>query len=193
MFIEIIKRTPPWVFVLFLALLIMGYMQSKERTISRGRVAILPVAMICLSFYGVVSAFGMGGRLAGLLSWAAGIFLAGFLGRKFALPAGVVYSTTNRSYSVPGSLFPLFLMMAIFFIKYAVGVILARKLPIANEQIFIVAVSLCYGLISGLFLVRAIAIWRSPECKNTVSLDGSNPAIFSPPPSAIDKRAQKLH
>lgn len=165
MFIEILKRTPPWVFVLFFALLIMGYLQSKDRIISRGKVAILPVAMICLSFYGVLSAFGMG-RPVGLVSWAAGIFLAGFLGRKFASPAGVVYSTTKRSYSVPGSWFPLFLMMAIFFIKYAVGVILARKLPIANEQIFIVPVSLCYGLISGLFLVRAFGIWRCPECNN---------------------------
>lgn len=171
MLIEIIKRTPPWVFVLFFVLLIIGSMQSKDRTLSRGKVAILPVAMICLSFYGVLSAFGIG-RPVSLVSWAAGIFIAGLLGGKFPLPAGVSYSTENRSYSVPGSWFPLFLMMAIFFIKYAVGVILARKLPIANEQIFIVPVSLCYGLISGLFLVRAFAIWRCPECDNIVSNRG---------------------
>lgn len=152
---------------------------------SRAKVAILPVAMICLSFYGVLSAFGVG-RPVSLVSWAAGIFIVGLLGRKFPSQVGAYYSVENRSYSVPGSWLPLFLMMAIFFIKYAVGVILARKLPIANEQIFMVPVSLSYGLISGLFLFRAFAIWRCPECDHTESNRGL-------PPCAIDKRAQKLH
>jgi hypothetical protein len=58
-------------------------------------------------------------------------------------------------------------MMAIFFIKYAVGVILARKLPIANEQIFIAVVSFCYGLISGIFLARTFVIYRSQVFDNT--------------------------
>jgi len=71
--IEIIKRTPPWVFVLLAALLAMGYAQSKDRTIGRGRVAILPVTMIGLSFYGVVSAFGIGAlQTAGQLRTATG-------------------------------------------------------------------------------------------------------------------------
>jgi hypothetical protein len=166
MIIEIIRHTPLWVFVLFIALLIMGYMQSKDRTINRSKVVILPVAMIGLSLYGVISAFGIGHPI-GLFSWIAGIFVAGLLCIKFPSPAGVSYSTKDRSYSVPGSWFPLFLMMAIFFIKYAVGVILARKLPIANEQIFIAVVSFCYGLISGIFLARTFVIYRSQVFDNT--------------------------
>lgn len=143
----------------------MGYRQSKDRKISRGRVAILPVAMIGSSCYGVVSAFG--GQPVGLVSWSVGILLAGLLGIKCPSPTGVSYLIKDRSYSVPGSWFPLLLMMVIFFIKYGVGVIVARKLPIANQQMFIALVCLCYGLISGLFLVRAWVIWRSPECQDT--------------------------
>ena len=59
MLIEILQRTPPWVFVLFFALLALGYFQSRSRTVSRRRVSILPVAMIVLSLYGVFSAFGI--------------------------------------------------------------------------------------------------------------------------------------
>jgi lipopolysaccharide export LptBFGC system permease protein LptF len=56
--IEILKRTPPWVFFLFFVLLAVGYYQSKDRIVGRGKVAILPIIMIALSFYGVLSAFG---------------------------------------------------------------------------------------------------------------------------------------
>ncbi len=159
MLIEILKRTPSWVFVLFFALLTLGYSQSKDRSVSRVKVSILPVAMISLSFYGVLSAFGF--VPIGLAFWALGVAIAVGLGTKLALPQGVAFSTETQSFLVPGSWLPLAFMMAIFFTKYAVGVILARWLPIASDSAFVGAVSLCYGLFSGVFLARAIVIWRS--------------------------------
>ena len=168
MLIEIIKRTPPWVFILFFVLLIMGYLQSKDRVISRGKITVLPIAMICLSFYGVISAFGVGQPIS-LVSWVVGMSIAGPLSVKFPSPLGVSYSTKNLSFSVPGSWLPFSLMMAIFSLKYIVGVILARQLPIVHEKSFIASVSLCYGLISGIFLFRALVIWRSRKCDNISS------------------------
>jgi len=58
MLIEILKRTPSWVFVLFFALLAWGYFQSKDRIVSRSQVSILPVAMIDIKR--VASAVGEG-------------------------------------------------------------------------------------------------------------------------------------
>lgn len=52
-------------------------------------------------------------------------------------------------------------MMVIFFTKYAVGVILARRFSLSHEAVFAGLVSICYGFLSGLFLARAIVIWRS--------------------------------
>ena len=161
MLVEILKRTPSWVFVLFLALLALGYLQSKGRTLSRGKVSILPVAMIVLSFYGVYSAFGIG--TVGLASWVLGVAVAVGLGVKLATPRGVGFSAETRSFFVPGSWLPLALMMAIFFIKYAVGVILARQLPMAGEAAFVGSVSSCYGFLSGLFLARAMVVLRSAK------------------------------
>ncbi len=156
--IEILNRTPPWVFVLFFALLALGYFQSKSRTLSRGKVSTLPGAMIVLSFYGVLSTFGI--APLGLVFWVLGVAIAVGLGVMLAMPKGVTFSTETQSFFVPGSWLPLALMMAIFFTKYAVGVILARQLPVASEMAFVASVSFCYGFLSGVFLARAIVIWR---------------------------------
>ena len=159
MLIEILKRTPSWVFVLFFVLLAFGYYQSKDRVVSRNKVTIIPAAMLVLSFYGVLSAFGS--NLFAIFSWLAGVVITVYLGLKSANPSGVNFITETRSLLVPGSWLPLSLMMAIFFTKYAVGVILARKLPFAGEVAFIGSVSLIYGFLSGVFLARALAKLRT--------------------------------
>jgi hypothetical protein len=159
MLFEILKRTPSWVFILFFVLLAFGYYQSKDRVVNRNKVTILPAAMLVLSFYGVLSAFGS--TPFALSSWLAGVAITACLGLKFVNPSGVSFATETRSFLVSGSWLPLALMMAIFFTKYAVGVILARKLPIAGELPFIGSISLIYGLLSGVFLARAVAILRT--------------------------------
>lgn len=159
MLIEILKRTPSWVFVLFFVLLALGYYQSKNRVVSRNKVTILPAAMLVLSFYSVLSAFGS--TTFAISSWLAGVTITTCLGFKSDILGGVTFVTEIRSFSVPGSWLPLALMMAIFFTKYAVGVILARKLPISGELAFIGSISLIYGLLSGVFLARAVAILRT--------------------------------
>lgn len=159
MLIEILKRTPSWVFVLFFVLLAFGYYQSKDRVVNRNKVTILPAAMLVLSFYGVLSAFGS--TPLALSSWLTGVAITACFGLKSVKPSGVSFATETQCFSVPGSWVPLALMMAIYFIKYSVGVILARKLPIANELAFIGSISLVYGFLSGVFLARALLILRT--------------------------------
>jgi hypothetical protein len=177
--IEILKRTPPWVFVLFFVLLAAGYSQSKDRVIRRGKVSILPIAMIVLSLYGVLSAFGI--APVGLISWLVGVVVAVWLGITLAIPCGVSFSTETQTYFVPGSWLPLVFMMAIFFIKYAVGVILARHLPIAIEPSFIGSISLCYGFFGGVFFAWALVIRRSAR---EASKTTSNTALHAEAPQA---------
>lgn len=155
-------------FALFFVLLAAGYLQRKDRVVSRGRVSILPIAMIILSFYGVVSAFGI--ALIALTCWLVGIGVAVWVGVAVAIPCGVSFSTETQTYFVPGSWVPLVLMMAIFFIKYAVGVILAWQLPVAIQPSFIGSISFCYGVFSGVFLAWALVIRRSArEASKTTS------------------------
>jgi hypothetical protein len=157
--IEILKHTPLWVFALFFVLLAYGYSQSKNRVVSSYRIAILPSIMISLSFYGVLSAFGL--TLNGFVLWGVGVAISTWVGKFLVMPQGVIYPNETQSFSIVGSWLPLILMLTIFFIKYAVGVILARQLPIGNAPIFIATVSFLYGFFSGLFLSRALMVWRS--------------------------------
>lgn len=159
LFIEILRRTPSWVFVLFFVLLAFGCFQSRDRLVSRSRVIILPTAMLLLSFYGVLSAFGI--TPLALAAWLAGVAVALCFGLKTVKLSGASFTKETGLFSVPGSWLPLALMMAIFFIKYAMGVILARKLPIISDLTFIGSVGLVYGLLSGIFFARAMAIVRT--------------------------------
>lgn len=161
MLLNILSRTPPWVFVLFFILLALGLYQSRDRIVSRTSVTILPSVMIVLSLYGVVSAFGM--YAPPLAAWLVGVVLAGWWSLRTGILKGVCYTTETKSFSVPGSWLPLSLMMAIFFTKYSVGVILARKLPIVRELTFVWSISFIYGLLSGGFLARAISIFRTSK------------------------------
>lgn len=171
LFIEIVKRTPPWVFALFLVLLVLGYVQSRDRTVGRRRLLLLPIAMLMLSFYGVVSAFGV--TPAGFAPWLLGVMAAVGYGTRRPVPRGAAYSAETQSFSVPGNWLPLALMMGIFFIKYAVGVILARRLPIAGKMLFVGSTSLCYGVFSGAFLARAASIRRCARLAIENPLDAS--------------------
>jgi len=157
--VEILERTPTWVFALLFVLLALGYVQSRDRTVRRGNVVIIPGAMIALSLYGVLSAFG--DAPVGLVSWVFGVGLVVFLGRNLPGPRALSFSSETQSFSVPGSWIPLALMMAIFFTKYAVNVIQARQLPMATAPVFVGVSSFCYGIFSGVFLARALVIRRS--------------------------------
>ena len=158
MIMQIISHTPIWVFVLFFVLLTLGYLASRPRTLSRGRVAILPVAMMLLSAYGVVSAFGY--RAMGILAWVAGMALAVLLNRILRLPRGANYFATTRSFALPGSWIPLALMLVIFFTKYAVAVLRLIHPALLDHVSFVAGISLAYGVLSGIFFASALTLWR---------------------------------
>jgi len=155
---ELISHTPTWVFATFFTLLVLGFIQSKERIVKVKTVFILPIAMIIFSFFGVSSAFGFSVLTMSL--WVIGLLSTLVLGLKLAYPRLVSFSVQNNKLTIPGSWVPLFFMMAIFFTKYFVGFAVARELPIINEHIFIILLSLLYGAFSGIFLSRGFVMFK---------------------------------
>lgn len=161
MILEILRRTPVWVFPLFLLLLYLGYAQSRTRPVGTARLAVLPVLMPALSLYGLWSVFGSN-RIA-LACWLAALLLTAVSMRAIGAPRGVTYSPDARAYTVPGSWWPLTLIMAIFFTRYAVAVALAMNPSLPHLALFTVVVSVTYGLPSGFFVGRALNIRRSAK------------------------------
>jgi hypothetical protein len=49
MLAEIVKGTPPWVWVLLAGLIALGAVQLRDREMSRARLLALPLAMVLLS------------------------------------------------------------------------------------------------------------------------------------------------
>ena len=159
MILEILRRTPPWVFVLFALLVYVGYVQSRTRTMSLTRVAILPLALLALSAFGVLSAVGQ--SAFGLGCWLFAIALAVAANVVWKLPRGVNYSPETKTFTVPGSWWPLAVIMVIFFARYAVNVAPAMDHSLRQTPAFIAGVGFIYRLSSGFFLARALAVRKA--------------------------------
>jgi hypothetical protein len=156
MLLEILNRTPTWVFVLFLALLALGVLQTRTRELGWTRVALMPAVFLPFSLWGVWTAFGPEALAFG--AWLAGVGAAVMLSRHARVPRQVSYTAQTRLFRVAGSWIPLAMMMAIFFTRYATTVAMAMQPALQAAPLFATGIGAAYGLMSGSFLARALRI-----------------------------------
>ncbi|VTU25200.1 hypothetical protein H6CHR_02346 [Variovorax sp. PBL-H6] len=158
MLTQILSHTPRWVFLLFALLVWLGLKQLFASSVSLVRVTLLPVAMVGLSFYGMLSAFG--DSPVALLGWAGAVTVLLLTVQRWPLPAATRYDAATRTFHLPGTAAPLALMMGIFFTKYAVGVLLAMHPEVAHHTGFALGIGTLYGAFSGIFAARALRLWK---------------------------------
>ena len=156
MFIEIIKNTPVWVFILLLGLIYLGYTQSKNREVAFNKIFILPISMLILSIFGIFSAFGL--VAYAWVFWLLGEILSILIGLKYLKLNNTSYNSEKKSFHIQGSWTPMFIILLIFSLKYFVGFAIARQLPIVDTFEFLVIVSFLYGALSGVFLSKTAAL-----------------------------------
>ncbi len=162
MLLEILKRTPSWVFLLFAVLVFYGVMQSRTRQISLARVAILPLVLTGLSLSGLWSALGSGSFLdVAVVAWIAAVAVALLLNELAQWPRKVTYASATRTFRVEGSWIPLAAMMLIFFTRYGVNVALAIRPALAESPWLAAGAGAAYGLMSGAFMARALRILKA--------------------------------
>ncbi len=154
----ILSHTPSWVWILLTALVALGVWQSIPRHMSLRRATMVPLAMVGLSLYGVSSTFaGQGVAMAAwLIGGGATVLAAQALG---AWP-GIVWLHDEQRLQIPGSLWPMALILCIFITKFAVGVTLGMTPSRAADPQFAAEVSLAYGAFSGVFMSRGLRMWR---------------------------------
>jgi hypothetical protein len=157
----VLKGTPTWVWTLLAALTWLGLSQVRDRTAGLARIAAMPIVMIALGIWGMVSAFGhspMFGYV--MLTWmlvAATAFAV--IGMREP-PAGANYDTASRTFALPGSWVPMLLIVGIFLTKYMVGVDMAMQPGLARDGQYTLIVGALYGLFSGVFAGRALRLLR---------------------------------
>ena len=164
--LNILRHTPPWVAILLAGLIALGLSQWRERRASLARVSLLPIAMVTFSVLGLARDFATGGTLASAMGgWLAGFALAALLLRRLNAPSGARFDLSSARLHLPGSPWPLLFILAIFLLKYAVGIELAMQPKAASELGFVLTVAACYGALSGVFASRAAALWRLGACR----------------------------
>ena len=154
MIVQILSHTPVWVYVLFLALLVFGLIQTRTRTVGKIPALLLPVGMIVLSLAGINSSFGF--KPISLVAWGIALAIATTAGYIFFTENRIHYKTADKKFIIPGSWMPLAIMMAIFFTKYIYAVMRAFNAEVISTPMFIGMLSAVYGLLSGYFSSRAV-------------------------------------
>ncbi len=159
--LDILRHTPRWVWLLLAALIALGISQWRHRQASLARVTVLPIAMGALSLLGLVSAFAQGGvLLAALGCWLVSFVLVWRLLGTLRAATGARFEPGRARFDLPGSPWPLLLILGIFVIKYTVGIELAMQPQTASHLTFALGVAATYGALNGVFIARAAALWR---------------------------------
>ena len=158
MIYQIITHTPVWVWGLLAALLVLGFIQTKPRTISLTRSAILPIVMTALSILGTVSTSALQPSItaAWLISAIVGVVLL----LKIFSQSADRFDAAHQVFHVTGSWVPMVLILGIFITKYGVGVATGMHPELAQNTTFAMQISALYGLFSGVFIGRALRLRR---------------------------------
>lgn len=152
--LPIFANTPMWVWGLLAGLVVLGLTQVRDRQASLVRVAVTPVVMTSFSLWGTISTFGHSLTFAPVMTaWA--VFAAATFSIVAARPANGRYDAATRTFQIPGSWTPMALILGIFLVKYASGVMLAFHPERINDIGYSLAIASLGGVFSGLFTGRA--------------------------------------
>lgn len=158
MMAQILVNTPLWVWGLLATLLVLGFSQTRSRTVGLARVMFLPLGMSALSLYSTISTFGASSVVLG--SWLATALLLVLLVIQLPPPTSARYDSNTRAFQLAGSWLPMALIMGIFLTKYTVGVSLAMRPELKSQANFSLTVVMLYGVFSGIFAGCAIRLIR---------------------------------
>lgn len=153
-----LSHVPGWVYGLFALLLALGLLFTRPRAVHPVVPSLMAVGFGCYSLYGVISSFSA--SPAHVLSWAMGMAVSAFAGRPYLGPRGMSRVAGSSKVRVPGSWWPLALMMGIFAVKFFVGVVRGAGLPVGTALWFAPAVCLVLGALSGGFTARGLNVRR---------------------------------
>jgi len=164
---EVLKHTPAYVWAILAALIAFGAFQMRDQLIGRARVLLLPVALGGYSLWGAASAFGAQWHV--FVAWALGTGFMLWAARWVQWPRNVEFLPERNVFAVSGSVVPLVAMLGVFAVRYVATVTLILNPQWRGLAAVSIIGGLGYGLLSGIFAMRARTILASA---------GSNPPLL---------------
>jgi hypothetical protein len=125
----ILQHTPIWVYALFLALLALGLISLRTRSVKIWRPLVAPVVFFAWGVYGLVLRLDASALLP--LYWTGAAVVAAVLAWYGTNLDSMEPDPASGRVRIVGSAFPLVRNMVLFFAKYAIGVAIAQA---ATEQ-----------------------------------------------------------
>ncbi len=160
---EILRRTPPWVWLLLAALLALGASRLRTRRVSRPRLLLLPLALCAIGLLSTASNFTP--PHTALATWAAAFAAGLLLGRRMPLPAGLCWDAARRELQLPGSVLPLLMIATIFTLRYAGTVSLVLHPDWRDSAAVALPMAAAYGAIAGTLLGRVLGLLRATRAE----------------------------
>lgn len=157
--VEVVKRTPTWVWGILAALVALGSLQLRDHAVGRARLALMPLGLGAYSLWGATSLFGA--TAAPVAAWLGGGALALAANAVLRWPRSARWDAERGAFALRGSALPLALMLGVFAVRYVVTVTLVFHPQWRSDAAFALAASAAYGGLSGLFVARALQILRS--------------------------------
>jgi hypothetical protein len=158
MILQILIHTPLWVWGLLGALLVLGWLQSRPRSVSPVRLLALPLALLALGLWSMWPGFAKQPPAAALWLISLGAFVA--LGLRLPTPAQARWQAELQRLQLPGSWFPMGLIVVIFLMRYVFGVAQAMHPELRGQLAVQAPVAAIFGALTGVFLGRALGLLK---------------------------------
>jgi hypothetical protein len=157
--VEVLKHTPAYVWGILAALVVFGVLQMRNQEIGRTRVLVMPAALAGYSLWGAASTFGAQWDV--FAAWALGLGVMLWAARVVQWPRKVEFVPEHNAFAVSGSVVPLLTMLAVFAVRYVATVTLILHPQWRGLASVAIVGGLGYGLLSGVFAMRARTILAS--------------------------------
>ena len=160
-FAAIMENTPLWVWPLFAALLLLGWLRSRDRIIRPWQLFAAPAVVAALSLYNLMSA---GLFLSAFAGFALGVIPGAYFGDAIGGRDKVTMRQGGRI-AVPGEWLSMAVLLGVFVLRYANGFVTAMMPHMRYDPVWLASSGLLSGLLAALVVARCRAQWRqlSPE------------------------------
>jgi hypothetical protein len=164
---QVIVHTPFWVWGVLVLITLLGLRQAFDQVLGERRVIGISLAWTAFSLWGAANGFGFHAPV--LLAWAASLVVSLAAQHVLIAPRGVQALGDGR-FAVAGSWWPLLTIWAVFSVRYVTAVMIVLDPALKQNTTFDLAVPAVYGLLSGLFVGRALRVLRSAKAAPSLAL-----------------------